>query len=82
MRFGLLKFLGDSGFLLLGEYVADDGKRDGNQEEVLQGQVTLDPAPILDHSPENLYRTRNDVVGDLNPALRLLPGDAQRCQST
>jgi hypothetical protein len=48
----------------------------------LQGQVTLDPAPILDHSPENLYRTRNDVVGNLNPALRLLPGDTQRCQST
>ena len=82
MRFCLLKFLGDSGFLLLGEYVADDGKRDGNQEEVLQGQVTLDPAPILDHSPKNLYRTRNDVVGNLNPALRLLPGDTQRCQST
>ena len=82
MGSGLLKFLGDAGFLLLGENVADDGERDGNQEEVLQGQITLDPAPVLDHSPEDFNRTRNDVVGNLNPALRLLPGDSQSCQRT
>jgi len=62
--------------------VGNHSKRDCNKDRILGWDVSLNDFPVLEHIPVNLHYSGNDVVNNVDSAVRLLPNNPEGSYNT
>ena len=57
------------------EFIGDHSKGNCNQDRILGWDVSLPDSSVFDNVPVNLKHSRDNVVDNVDPAVRLLPSN-------